>query len=226
MKMPHLRAIGHLEPLRNLFRPQQSPRYVPNLVDHHAFHHAGEGCLQPAYISPRQGLTIGGYEFFGRFVEASRVEADKPAFLSAMSLSQVAALALEQTFGAADSYEDIFHSAWAMPESANQGVVFWDSSNDRIVAITKEGFSLAIEGTNLVEAAVYLPRIYEQVKQLQIAEGVGFVEARVEGPQEVWSMAASPLQVKFNLPNLAGFDVAGVDGVVEGRIKAALSNRL
>ncbi len=216
--MPPLRAIGHLLPLRSPHRACDGKARAKNLLDHHQFHHPHEEYLPP-YAS--DSLR---YKFFGNYVDIGKVADAKP-----MRISEVAAIVLEQTFGKADSLEDVFSVPWGMPENRSSGRVFWDVENDRIIAKTKEGFILALEGTNVVEAAVYLPKIYENLKiQSVIApipEGIDLVEAKVEGNEE-WSLAASPLHIKCRVPNLKNTDPGHVDNSVKGTLKNALDNRI
>lgn len=232
--MPEVRAVNHsrLVPLRS-FRASQERKLC--LLGHHKANHPNEAFIHPIIRQPDQFTSVLGYEFFGQFIEAARVNNTNIknyigtlASARPMRISDVAALALEQTFGAAERIEDAFSVEWGMPENRSEGAVFWDVEADRIIAKTKEGLILSIEGTNIVEAAVYLPRQHQVLKEMiaRIPEGVQFMETRVEGPREAWSKAASPLQVKFNLPNLSNLDQSQIDRIVRDAFLAAVANRV
>lgn len=228
--MPPLRAIGHLLPLRSPIRAPNGEERPKNLLDHHQFHHPHEAYLNPITHERRPNIHIGGYEFYGRFIEAasSKDIAGGLLELKPTRISEVAALALEQTFGKSDTLDETFTVPWGMPESRREGRVFWDTSNDRIIAKTQEGFILALEGTNVVEAAVYLPRIYEELK-LRLAqgtppEGIDIVEIRIEGSEE-WSVAASPLHIKCRAPNLESVDLFTLDRALQNTLQNAIDNR-
>jgi hypothetical protein len=114
----------------------------------------------------------------------------------------------------------------------NEGAVFMEKRNggiDRIRVTTKEGFTLNIIGTNVVEGAVYLIRMYEAIlKKLEngeIPEGVESAEIEVEGIQEEYALAASPLHIKCRLPNLANIHESDLDRAVEEALNRALGKK-
>lgn len=221
---PLIRPTGHLLPLRSPSRTPSGTNRAKNLLDHHQFHHPNEEYLRPFTLSSFLGTSRTGYDFFGRFVEFGT------GLAPYLRISDVAALALEQTFGKADTLEEIFSVPWAIPDNRSMGSVFWDVENDRIIAKTREGFTLALRGTNVVEAAVYLPKIYEEIKlqllKQEIPEGIDIIEAAVEEPNEAWSVAASPLHIRCTVRNLGNIHPSDVSRAVAEVVEHALANRL
>ena len=198
--MPLVRAIcpQSLVPVRNLLEHRQAAR--PN-----------EPKQSPVFRSYGIFGNAVFYEFYGRQISPSttllhRREFDYLHGLDAPQ-SEIALAALEQAVG-----KD----------------VYWDKPNDRIVAITREGIMLSLRGTNLVEAAVALPLMYDEVlKHSPGAEkGISIVEAAVVNPREYLSRAASPLQVKLTIPNLNNFDPTLYGEAVKHGFQLALANRL
>lgn len=229
--MPPLRAIGHLIPLRSPARAGNGTERAKNLLDHHQFHHPQEPYLKPVIRQPLPALSIAGYKFYGKFIETARSTSGIIGGLGEvryMRISEVAALVLEQAFGKAATTDEVFIVPWGMPENRSQGRIFWDTTHDRIIARTKEGYVLAVEGTNLVEAAVYLPRMYEELKLRSvihpIPEGVDMVEMKIAG-QEEWSLAASPLHIKCQVPNLTNIAPFHIDLAVRTTLSQAIANR-
>jgi len=229
--MPPLRAIGHLIPLRSPARAGNGTERAKNLLDHHQFHHPHETYLKPVIRQPHPNLSIAGYDLYGKFIETARSTSGVIGGLGEVKyirISEVAALALEQAFGKAETTDEVFIVPWGMPENRSQGRIFWDTTHDRIIAKTREGYVLAVEGTNLVEAAVYLPRIYEELKLRSVVhpipEGIDMVEMKIAGREE-WSLAASPLHIKCQAPNLTDIDNFHIDQAVRRSLSRAISNR-
>jgi hypothetical protein len=119
-----------------------------------------------------------------------------------------------------------------MQEYLNPGYVFWDVDNDRIIVKTREGFLLSLDGTNIVEAAIYLPRMYKHILSIKdtIPEGIQYAGAKVEG-NDYLSAAASPLVIFYGLPNLAlESDPSNIHSplskITEEAIDKAIKNRV
>jgi hypothetical protein len=237
--MPEIRPIScRLIPLRDPRAPY-GRSLSKTLLTQHQSSHPGEGMVNPAIQHLRPGTIVGGYFFYNRFVETARVEnrtmeghVGQLVNLKPLALSEVAALALEKTFGKAATEEDVFTTDWGSLENRHPGHLFWEEGAsgeiDRIVARTREGFTLTMEGTNIVEAAVYLPRMYDHLlsRLPEIKEGVQQVEVRIEGNREEWSQSNSPLHIKSNLPNLANADHELLNQIVKNALDRALQNRL
>ena len=242
---PQSRSL--LEPYRGKMRTALLRNLRELLKHHQKYHH--KLCLKPIIHEFEPNIFTAGYEFYGRFVKvatsnsrsAKELDEVKP-----MRISEVALLVLEQTFGKADDLNGMFLAATFLApgkagekieKSRRSGRVFWDVTNDRIIVKTKRGFILALQGTNIVEAAVYLPRIYADIRlrlfQRLIPEGVDTVVVRIEQGEEL-SRAASPLEVECRLPNLGGFGPSqSIDdtekiltAAVRGTLKRALNRRI
>jgi hypothetical protein len=213
--MPAIRAIDrpNLVPLRGAGN---------SLLTNHRKYHPNDPLLPPSFYSPSPETVIAGYGFYGHFVACNKGYHAAP-----LPMSEVAALLLEQTFGRAERVEEAFTTDWGMAENVRPGKVFWDTTNDRIIAETREGFTLAICGTNLIEAAVYLPRMYQTVlaNREKILRGVNIVEIQIEGPSEEWAMAASPLQIKCRVPNLDNAYTYLIDHEVLTTFQRAIANQ-
>jgi hypothetical protein len=208
-----IRIIGAALPgARKVFRCPEKlalDRDLNALYRYHLYNHHAEKLIHPKITLDRAAQTcLFDYELFGytpNIMQTFIRELDKKICVPP---AEIAALKLERTFGV--------------------GRVRWDKKNDRIIAETKEGFLLALAGTNLVEAGVYLPRLYKAILERlpAIKEGVSLVEVRIEGEQEFWSRAASPLKVKLTLPNLEHVTLADLNLVVKQAVDRAVSTRL
>jgi hypothetical protein len=196
--------------------------------------------LPPITRSFPDGLTVKGYDFYGSFVKAGEVRNSRikefVGGLSEMGMkreSDVAALALEETFGKATSWEELTVADGFLIENSNEGNIFMEVREgeiDRVLVKTKEGFTIALIGTNIVEAAVYLPRIYRsllrRLENGEIPEGIESVEVEVEGQAEEFALAASPLRIKLRLPNLHNVSPQDIDLVVEQRLDRVLAKKI
>jgi hypothetical protein len=208
-----IRVIGALISCpRNAFRSPERlnlDRDLNALYRHHLYNHPEEKLIHPKVTLDHANQTcLFDYKLFAYIpntMQAFIRELDKKITVPP---AEIAALKLERTFG--------------------RGKVRWDKQNDRIVVETKEGFMLALAGTNIVEAGVYLPRLYKAVLERlpAIKEGVSLVEVRIEGEQEYWSRAASPLKVKLSLPNLEHVRIDDLNRVVHEAVARAISTRL
>jgi hypothetical protein len=230
--MPGVRAVNHQLPLRS---PQAPYRDSPCLIANHKTYHPEEARIYSTVKTLENNITIAGYDFFGRFVEVARVHNPRiDGFLGSlyrlkpMTIGEIAGLVLEQTFGRAETEEEVFTTEWGMLENRNPGYVFWDTENDRTIVTTKEGLTLSMRGTNLVEAAVYLPRMYEQALKLrsEVKEGIQRVNLEISGPQAEWSQAASPLVIQCHLPDLSALKVEEIDHRITGTLTRAIANRI
>jgi len=231
-------AIGRLSPLRDPRAPFGTS-CASNLRNHHQTHHPHEAYLTPLTRSFPDGLTEKGYAFYGSFVRAGKVKnsriRDFVGGLSEIGVkreSEVAALALEQTFGKATSWEELTVADGFLAENANEGNIFMEARDgeiDRILVKTKEGFTITLIGTNLVEAGVYLPRIYHsllrRLENKEIPEGIESVEVEVEGLAEEFAIAASPLRLKLRLPNLSNVSPYELALVVEKALDRVLAKK-
>ncbi len=231
-------AIGRLSPLRD----PQSPygkSCTSNLRNHHQTHHTNETYLPPVTRSFPDGLTVKGYVFYGAFVKAGKVKNPRIRnFVGGLSEigmkreSEVATLHLEETFGKATTWEELTVADGFMIENAHEGHVFMEIKEgeiDRILVKTKNGFTMTLIGTNLVEAGVYLPRIYRSlVRRLEkgeIPEGIESVEVEIEGAAQEYAIAASPLRLKLRLPNLSNVSPYELDLVVEQALDRILAKK-
>lgn len=224
---------GRLYPLRD----PGAPRWklcAKNLRDHHVSHHPNEEkiLIQPETHPSSSHPFVTGYMFSGKLVGVGRAY-DKPVDMSPKPISQVALWAMEQPFGAAPTYEQISCMDGFIAEGKeNLGKIFWeerDGEIDRILIKTKEGFTLTLIGTNIVEAAIYLPRIYRsllrRLENGEIPEGIESVEVEVEGHAEEYALAASPLRIKFKLPNPSNVSPYDLDMVVEQKLDRVLAKK-
>lgn len=129
-------------------------------------------------------------------------------FSSLLRLSGVAALALDQEFGADN--------------------IVWNKTGDCIEVKAREGFSLIFGGTNLVEAAIYLPRVFHSlISRLslgRIPEGVASVRVQVADEAEEFVRAASPLNISLRLSRPSDV-LSRLDGEVEASLDRVLVNR-
>lgn len=247
--MPSIRAIGqNLIPLR---RPQfvcpgekrssitRFNQKFTSLMQYHKYCHPQEEYLRHFTCNPSKSVVAVGYDFFGSFVEyssvANRMQNDFIGTIAdgarGMRICEVAAKHLENVFGRGYAHSDyVFALDGSMPECVNKGRIFWDVDNERIVIFTAEGFTLALDGTNIVEAAVYLPAIYAHIKEKikTIPEGVNIVEAVIEGRanREHWSIAASPLHIRLSLRNLYETSPYQAGSASQSALDKALHNRL
>lgn len=210
--------------------PRQVFRNLTSLLAHHQKHHPIENTLECTWKiipgtplrGPREAQLV--TNFYGREVVVRRIKNYVPEFAArchsfpeVRKTSEVAQLYLEQVFGTTETT----HRA----RSGNlRPAVAWDSINDCIVATSQDGYVVSIEGSNLVEAAVYLPRQLEALKRHRPKEGIQAVELAVCGSQS-WSRAASPLVIKSNAPNIEGADPATIDSWVNQSVANALANR-
>ena len=194
------RPVYHLEDL--LANHQQHHSAEPLIACHTRQFHIGKMLVS-------ETLT---YDFFGRPVSPSsdqfRDMQRFNAFPMPLQLSETAALMLHQEFGAEN--------------------IVWNKQSDCIEVKAPE-FMLTIGGTNLVEAAIYLPRIYHsllgRLATRQIPEGVSSVRAQVGGEAQEFAQAASPLKISLQLPNPLSISVSQIDVAVEGALARVLAKR-
>jgi hypothetical protein len=149
-----------------------------------------------------------------------------------MPLAEVALRHLENTFG---RIEEVFVADWAplagalTQKDGYANFVAYDQESDSITAKTAKGLALTIQGSNLVEAAVWLPRFEMQVYRNlpNIPEGVQSVSIRFKGDQ--WCRAASPLEMHTKAKDyrqLDPFVSAVFDQAAADNFLIALSNRV
>jgi hypothetical protein len=220
MPVELLRAINldHLVPLR-----ARTPS-GKNLLEYYQECHPKEPRCQ--LITRSYGISGDAifYEFYGQQVSPSHIGICEflPNALTKPE-SEVAALSLEQVFGIAG--QDAFTVDWGRPRGRG---VYWDTVNDRIVAIANKGLMLSIRGTNLVEAAVVLPLLFDEALKHspKFEKGISWVEAAVVSPQEYWSQAASPLRVRTTVRNLKNFVPGIYNKSASLAFELALANRL
>jgi len=229
--------ISHLIPLRD---PRAHCEQInDNLADRHKRYHPNEPWLNPVLRSRGKVVEV-GYNFYGRFVVAGRVDnPGKSGFvgnlinLPPMRISDVAVLALEQFFGKAGTAEDVFVMAGGTPENRHPGYVFLEKlpdGRDQIKAWwTRKNFSVAVGGSNVVEAGAYFRLICLSLERRleagEIEEGVSSVDVEIEGQQEELALVASPLKIKIRLPNPANVSAHDLDRVVEEALNRALSKK-
>jgi hypothetical protein len=96
------------------------------------------------------------------------------------------------------------------------------------VVRTKEGLALSVQGTNLIEAAIWLPRMYEQAlkNRSRAPEGLGAIHIGFRTEQI--SMAASPVDMDCQAVDyryLDPHDGAAFDSVIKGTFEMSFSNR-
>jgi len=187
-----------------------------------------------------QGTYEKGAWFFDRWVILETLTSAPAGFhghkygpVDQLPTSVIAARLLENIFGRQEDVFVVDSAPLAQVLVNNDGYsrhLAWDPQNDRIIARTKEGITLSINGSNLVEAAIWLPRLYEQMKQKlsRIPEGVQRIDLNVERGAE-WSKAASPLVMECrvgNFRNLNPFDSAEFDQAAAATFDRAVANRL
>ena len=213
-EMP-LRAIlpAYSASLWHQYAPQRPSTFdLENLLRNHQTHHTGEKVYQPIYHFGLRAEML-SYEFFGKFVPPSSALLVRRDFdyVSGLNLreSEVGALMLAGTFGAEN--------------------ISWNKKDDCIEVKAKEGFSLTLRGTNLVEAAVFLPRIYRSILRRlslgEIKEGVASVNAQVEGQTEDLALVASPVKISLRLLNPNNVCADDLDRLVEESTDRALANK-
>lgn len=220
--LPAYSAATHIE---SAIGPKPVYHLEALLKNHQSCHNYDPICLavySQRFLGERAFLLSEGwtYKFFGLAVSPSSAQVDYRKgynyFNNVMNLrlSEVAALVLNQEFGAEN--------------------ISWNQQSDRIEVKAREGFILTLRGTNLIEAAAYLPRIYRSITSRlamrEIKEGVESVNVQIEGQAENTALAASPLRMSMRLPN---FDnarpddealAAYLDDSVEASIKDALAH--
>ena len=178
-----------------------------------------------------------GFHFFGRWIALTEPEPKVADFIGhkfgaveRLPASEAAAIILEQTFG---KQEDIFVSDSA-PRACHTNwdgyarVIAYDPEKDRIIATTEVGITLPIQGSNVVEAAIWLPRQYEQLmkKAAKIEEGIKSLRTSIDQGTE-YAYAASPLVIHVRVPNFRHLDPhnsAVFDQIAEDTINRALAN--
>lgn len=243
--MPDSRAIYHLisqgcqTTLRADYRPSNMLHGLKELLKHYQKHHGHEDKLLDV-VCRREGNSFKLFsDFCGHEVVIGKIENPPQDFIGfyvdefvceRLKESEVAVRLLQQVFG---KEEEIFVTDWAPLASVLEcrdgfsRIFIWDKEKDCITINTKEGFSLHMKGTNLIEAAAYLPHLYRQTleKIPHIPEGVQSVEVEIENGDE-FSMAASPLQIKCRLPNLYNTDHSRLGEIAREALDRALSRRL
>ena len=208
----HARVDHHTQP----DRLRQPVFHLENLLENYQRYHPHESLIAPKFrqycigaLSAGEGLA---YEFFGLSVGPSSAQFRRMQrnanCAESLRLSEVAALALDQEFGAEN--------------------IAWNRQADSIEVKIREGFSLSLSGTNLVEAAIYLPRLYRsllgRISSGLIPEGVASVMVQVEGETQESAIAASPLKIGLRLPNPATV-VTRLNEEVETALDRVLGSR-
>lgn len=223
---PH-RIEYHVPKLKGL------PELIANFKKNHPECESQQ--LKTFWRKTEEGAFEFGCYFIGRWVRFKRSQFP-PEFniVSAKTLLEVAVHVLEQTFGKEKdllSYE-FGPSAIALCREQRDGsmrIIAWDQENDCIVVKTKEGLALSTQGSNLIEAAIWLPRMYEQAlkNKSRAPEGLGAIHIGFGGMEQL-SKAASPVDMDCQAVDyryLNPHDGAAFDSVIKGTFEISFSNR-
>lgn len=199
---------------------------LTKLLNHHQkCHH--ENYLRPVYYI-RNGMQVGGYEFFGRFTEFARIPKDnnRNLFLPPAKISEIAAHILQQTFGRKNR-----PNPW-LNEHVNFGSISLEKRPGQIDCTridTKENILMRLIGTDIVEGSVYLTTAYKIILKMlennEIPEGVASVEIEVEGNAEEYALVASPLEIRFHVPNLKNIHPSEIYPYIKDKITELVRNK-
>lgn len=205
-------------------------RTLKELLIHHQKHHPNEIKVGLSWRYDGTSLAELGCEFTGKWIKFRELKNPPKDFIGHKigiteyrTISEVAFKLLENVFG---KDEDKFVCSWSFPT----GVV-WDENNDCITAYAPDGFTASIKGTNIVEASIWLPEMYEQylIEKTKVPEGIKSAQANIYEGEE-FAIAASPLHIQCTVPiidynNPANINLDYVRSEVKNTFGKALSNR-
>lgn len=237
--MPEIRAISHV---RLLPLSAARPRLlgIDQLRALHGKNHPTEPNLALTWRQFDRGLIQKGTYFFDQWVGFSRprpvpsdVDLVRLGTVDYKPLAAVAAQHLENTFG---RIEEVFVTDWAplAPAIAQKDgyahFIAYDPETDCVIAKTTTGLTLSLQGSNLIEAAIWLPRIENQVRQNLpwIAAGVQSVSVGI-GQGGEWSREASPLKMSVQVDDFRQHNPlqsAEFDRIAAETFQRALFNRV
>jgi hypothetical protein len=128
---------------------------------HYKQFHPEETYLFIQSIKTEAGTIERGFDFFGRWIPVSGSE-------NFLSLANAAKRVMDLTF---ESIEHVFVTDWAPMASvvarsdSYARPVAWDEGEDRVSGISRSGLKISIKGSNLIEAAIWLPRFLTEAQK-------------------------------------------------------------
>ncbi len=229
-------------------QPASVPRrsfHLENLLrNYQAFHDPNEPILRIIpYTHAYSGSVTEGlaYEFYGMSIFPTSVQFWRMETIGLLPqdlrLSEAAALLLHQEFGA----DNIF---WNKPKDCIQIrarlPLTLDPKGETYRPYTFPGTALKeknakylpliFAGTNLVEAAIYLPRIHRSILSRavlrQIPEEIRSVSVQIEGPAANCSSGTRALNLRLRLPNPYIVTNEHLDRLVQEALDRSLGNYL
>jgi len=218
---------SHIKPLRG------SPGSTSTLFGNHKYYHPHEAMLPIRWKLGKHGAEL-GCDFFGRWVKLQEMENlplnwdwHQRGTVNYRPETDIAAVVLDRTFGRT---EDIFimdsaplAAVLTNPDGYSRPI-YWQVNWDCITVQTREGFTISMQGTNLVEAAVWLPRVYQYLQKHQATgkERIKFVAISLAQGSEL-ATDKGGLKVKCRLPDYRKIQHHPLlDGIVQQRMEKAL----
>ncbi|MFH1541950.1 MAG: hypothetical protein ABIE84_02540 [bacterium] len=141
------------------------------LFENHTQHHSRDHTVQPQIIEENVLFRV-VCETLGWSVELfhSDSRSDIPDSIAKEPIPRalVAAIILQQTFPTDPRDFEQGTKGWQMagdvaPREYRQGI-YWDKGKDCVVARTVGGHRFQLKGTNLVEAAIILPKLHDMAR--------------------------------------------------------------
>jgi hypothetical protein len=184
---------------------------LKELLIHHQKHHPNEIKLGLSWRYDGTGTAELGCEFAGRWIKFRELNNPPKYFIGHelgmveyRPISEVAFKLLESVFG---KDKDKFVCAWSFPT----GVV-WNEYNDYITAFAPDGFTASIKGSNIVEAAIWLPEMHQEYlnRKSEVPKGIRSVHITIHDGEE-YSIAASPVHLWCRVPIIDYNDPANIN---------------
>lgn len=163
--------------------------------------------------------TPNGYHFWGKDYPISSI---KYRGTGATPLYGVAASVLESVFGICEG--DAYCIDGGIPRKPLQGV-YYDTKKDKIVGIHGD-IEVSIIGSNIVEAAILLPRFLNKI----LADNTPISSQQTEilqlaAPERDHSLVASPLHMFTHPGNISGLSPDEIDQLVDASFSRAINNQ-
>lgn len=217
-------------------RASAALKTLSSLLKHHQASHPCEP-LYPLYWT-KNGLN--GYkltcQFYGQEVVLEKLTRPPRDFIGHLigpvrevRESEVALKVLEEEFGGQDETFINEAAPLALHSTCRDGYArpfFWDKESNCVTANLREGFSISLQGSNLVEAAIWLPRFARQIRQnlSNVKEGVSSVWVSIEQGEE-FSIAASPLHIWCQVPDYRHAPFQTINDLPGQTLSQAIKNR-
>ncbi|MFA6548691.1 MAG: hypothetical protein WCT39_01995 [Candidatus Margulisiibacteriota bacterium] len=154
--------------------PKRGLHSLRGLSTHYKRFHPEKTYLLIQSIKTEAGTIERGCDFFGRWIPVSGSG-------NLISLANAAKRVLDLTF---ESIEHVFVTDWAPMASvvarsdSYARPVAWDEEEDRTSGISRSGLKISIKGSNLIEAAIWLPRFLTEAQKFS-----GIIPGEID---EIW----------------------------------------